>query len=90
MARTPSNMIELGSKAPDFKLVNTIDNKLISSNDFYNKEGVLIMFICNHCPFVIHVIDEIVRISVKNMKIIFHLLLFQVMMLKTTQMIHQS
>ena len=40
MARTPSNMIELGSKAPDFKLVNTIDNKLISSNDFYNKEGV--------------------------------------------------
>ena len=35
MARTPSNMIELGSKAPDFKLVNTIDNKLISSNDFY-------------------------------------------------------
>tara|TARA_B100002019_G_scaffold197993_1_gene171501 strand:- start:2416 stop:2967 length:552 start_codon:yes stop_codon:yes gene_type:complete len=63
MARTPSNMIELGSKAPDFKLVNTIDNKLISSNDFYNKEGVLIMFICNHCPFVIHVIDEIVNIS---------------------------
>ena len=37
MARTPSNMIELGSKAPDFKLVNTIDNKLISSNDFYNQ-----------------------------------------------------
>ena len=63
MARTPSNMIELGSKAPDFKLLNTIDNKLISSNDLYKKEGVLIMFICNHCPFVIHVIDEIVNIS---------------------------
>ena len=89
MARTPSNMIELGSKAPDFKLVNTIDNKLISSNDFYNKEGVLIMFICNHCPFVIHVIDEIVNIS-KEYENTFHLLLFQVMMLKTTQMIHQN
>ena len=63
MARTPSNMIELGSKAPNFKLVNTIDNKLISSNDLYKKKGVLIMFICNHCPFVIHVIDEIVNIS---------------------------
>ena len=54
MARTPSNMIELGSKAPDFKLVNTIDNKLISSNDLYKKEGVLIMFICNHCPCLLY------------------------------------
>ena len=45
MARTPSNMIELGSKAPNFKLVNTIDNKLISSNDLFKKKGVLIMFI---------------------------------------------
>ena len=63
MARTPSNMIELGSKAPDFKLVNTIDNELISSNDLFKKKGVLIMFICNHCPFVIHVIDEIVKIG---------------------------
>ena len=45
MARTPSNMIELGSKAPDFKLVNTIDNKLISSNYLYKKEGVLIYYL---------------------------------------------
>ena len=63
MARTPSSMIELGSKAPDFKLVNTIDNELISSYDLFKKSGVLIMFICNHCPFVIHVIDEIVKIG---------------------------
>ena len=63
MARTPSNMIELGSKASDFKLVNTIDNELIASYDLFKKSGVLIMFICNHCPFVKHVIDELVKIG---------------------------
>ena len=63
MARTPSNMIDLGSIAPKFNLINTVDDKLISSNDCFSKKGTLIMFICNHCPFVIHVIDEIVKIS---------------------------
>ena len=63
MARTPSNMVDLGSIAPKFNLINTVDDKLISSNDCFSKKGTLIMFICNHCPFVIHVIDEIVKIS---------------------------
>ena len=63
MARTPSNMVELGSIAPDFNLINTVDDKFISSDDCFSKKGTLIMFICNHCPFVIHVIDEIIKIS---------------------------
>ena len=63
MARTPSNMVELGSIAPHFNLVNTVDNKFISSNDCFSKKGTVIMFICNHCPFVIHIIDEIIKIS---------------------------
>ena len=63
MARTPSNMVDLGSIAPKFNLINTVDDKFISSNDCFSKKGTLIMFICNHCPFVIHVIDEIVKIS---------------------------
>ena len=63
MARTPSNMIDLGSIAPNFNLINTVDDKFISSDDCFSKKGTLIMFICNHCPFVIHVIDEIVKIS---------------------------
>ena len=63
MARTPSNMIELGSKAPDFKLMDAVDNKFKSSIDLFKNKGILIMFICNHCPFVVHVIDEIIKIS---------------------------
>jgi len=63
MARTPSNMVDLGSIAPKFNLINIVDDKFISSNDCFSKKGTLIMFICNHCPFVIHVIDEIVKIS---------------------------
>ena len=63
MARTPSNMVKLGTEVPSFKLINTIDNKFVISENCFNKNGTVIMFICNHCPFVIHVIDEIVKIA---------------------------
>ena len=63
MARTPSNMVTLGTKAPEFELHNTVDDILYSSEQLFSKNGTVVMFICNHCPFVIHVIDEIVSIS---------------------------
>ena len=63
MARTPSNMVNLGTKAPSFKLINTINDELITSETLFNKNGTIIMFICNHCPFVVHVLDEIISIS---------------------------
>ena len=63
MARTPSNMVTLGTKAPKFELHNTVDDILYSSEQLFSKNGTVVMFICNHCPFVIHVIDEIVSIS---------------------------
>ena len=63
MSRTPSNMVNLGTKAPNFKLINTINNELIASDILFNKNGTIIMFICNHCPFVVHVLDEIISIS---------------------------
>ena len=65
MARTASNMVNLGSLAPSFKLLNTINNEPVNSVNFFNKNGTIIMFICNHCPFVIHVLDEIVSITKK-------------------------
>ena len=68
MARTPSNMVSLGTLAPSFKLLNTIDDKTIISDNYFNKKGTIIMFICNHCPFVIHVLDEIVSITKKYEK----------------------
>lgn len=63
MARTPSNMLPLGTKAPDFSLIDTVSQKQLSLNDISNEKGMVIMFICNHCPFVIHVNKEIVRLA---------------------------
>ena len=63
MARTPSKMINLGSKLPDFNLINTINNQFFDHKKLNNEIGTLVMFICNHCPFVIHVLDEIISIS---------------------------
>ena len=63
MARTPSNMIELGSDLPDFELINTINNQLFSNKILNLDLGTLVMFICNHCPFVVHILDEINLIS---------------------------
>lgn len=53
MAMTPSTMLSLGTAAPDFKLPDT-NGKTISLADFRGKP-VLVMFICNHCPFVKHI-----------------------------------
>lgn len=63
MARTPSNMLPLGTKSPDFALPNVVTNKLMTSQDVYGKHGLVVMFICNHCPFVKHVIDEVIRVA---------------------------
>lgn len=63
MARTESNEFVIGTKAPDFTLINTIDDKLYGLNDLKGKNGTVIMFICNHCPFVIHVNSELVNMA---------------------------
>lgn len=63
MARTPSNMLPLGTIAPNFKLKDTNSNNEYSFEDLKGSKGTLVMFICNHCPFVLHVIREIVMIA---------------------------
>ena len=63
MARTPSNMLPLGTTAPDFTLTDTVTNKPINLRDIKGEKGTVVMFICNHCPFVIHVNEEIVRVA---------------------------
>ncbi len=52
MARTPSNMIELGTRAPDFALPDTVSGKTITFADAAGPQGTVVMFICNHCPYV--------------------------------------
>ena len=57
-----STMLPLGTKMPNFNLLG-IDEKIYSNEMFNGKVGSLVMFICNHCPFVKHVNDEIVKLS---------------------------
>lgn len=63
MAATPSNMLALDTKAPDFKLTDTVSGKEKTFADVKGDKGTVVMFICNHCPYVLHVNDEIVRIA---------------------------
>jgi peroxiredoxin len=62
MVRTPSTMTALGAEAPDFELMN-VDGRAIRLADVAGSQGTLVMFICNHCPFVKHVADELAAIG---------------------------
>ena len=63
MSLTPSSMLDLGTKIPYFNLFNTIDNCFNDLNSMNGENGTLIVFICNHCPYVIHIIDKMIEIS---------------------------
>jgi peroxiredoxin len=63
MARTPSTMVPLGTKAPAFTLPDTVSGKNISLNDVKGEIATVVMFICNHCPFVRHVNHELVKLA---------------------------
>ncbi|KAA5542216.1 thioredoxin family protein [Roseiconus nitratireducens] len=58
MVRTASTMLPLGTKAPDFSLTDT-DGNTVTLADFAGKKALLVMFICNHCPYVKHVADQL-------------------------------
>jgi peroxiredoxin len=62
MVKTASTMLSLGTKAPDFSLVN-VDGKTISLANFKDAKALLVIFMCNHCPFVKHVADELTRLA---------------------------
>ncbi len=63
MARTPSNMIPLGTIAPDFSLLDVVSDEHISLSDHRGEKGTVLFFICNHCPFVIHVNEQLVSVA---------------------------
>jgi len=56
-------MLPLGTAAPDFQLPDVVSAKTISPAHFADKDGLLVMFICRHCPFVKHVQKELARIG---------------------------
>lgn len=63
MALTESNMLPLGTEAPDFALLDTVSGKEIALADIQSDKATVIMFTCNHCPYVLHVNDELVKLS---------------------------
>lgn len=63
MARTPSTMLPLGTEAPDFSLPDANTGATVSRDDFRGKPGLLVAFICNHCPYVKHIKQELIAIG---------------------------
>jgi peroxiredoxin len=55
MALTESTMLELGTIAPDFALTDAVTGKIVRRDDFRGKRGLLVIFICTHCPYVKHI-----------------------------------
>ncbi len=62
MARTPSTMLELGTPAPDFDLPDT-DGKRVTLESLHGAPGLLVVFLCNHCPFVVHIREQLASFS---------------------------
>ena len=63
MSATPSNMLPLGTLAADFRLLDTVSGKYKNLGSLKSDRATVIMFICNHCPFVKHVDSELVRLA---------------------------
>jgi thiol-disulfide isomerase/thioredoxin len=63
MAYTESNMLPLGSEVPPFYLPDTVSGEMMSFDDVASDKATVVMFLCNHCPYVIHVNDEVVRLA---------------------------
>ena len=62
MVRTPSTMLPLGTTAPNFSLPN-VDGRILGLDDVAGERGTVVMFICNHCPFVKHVADQLAQLG---------------------------
>jgi len=66
MSRTESAMVQLGTIAPDFALVDVSTGESLTRNEIFgsvNRSGLLLMFVCVHCPYVKHVEEELARIG---------------------------
>lgn len=63
MVKTASTMLPLGTTAPEFQLPDVVSGETISLATFADKKALLVMFICQHCPFVKHVKPELARIG---------------------------
>ena len=60
MALTLSNMMELATKTPNFELLDTVSGKTVSLADMKSEVATVVIFICNHCPYVKHINAKLV------------------------------
>ncbi len=63
MAETLSTMLPLGTLAPDFQLLDTRADKQVSLQELKSNTGTVVMFICNHCPYVKHIQEKLVEVA---------------------------
>src|ERR1700730_19250524 len=64
MSKTQSSMVELGTVAPAFELMDVVTGKAVGRDDVAaGMKGLLVMFLCVHCPYVKHVEEELARIG---------------------------
>lgn len=63
MAATESNMMPLGTRAPDFELPDTVTETTKTLQELKGEKGTVILFMCNHCPYVLHVKDQLIAIA---------------------------
>jgi peroxiredoxin len=63
MALKESTMLALGTSMPDFALPDVRTQEIINSETFQNKSALLVMFICRHCPYVVHVQEELTKLT---------------------------
>lgn len=63
MAETPTNIIPLGFDAPEFKLKDILSGEYKTFQTTKGDKATVVIFMCNHCPFVIHIIDELVKVA---------------------------
>lgn len=63
MALTPTIQVPLGRPAPDFSLIDTVSGDRMTLGDVMGSKGTLVMFICNHCPFVIHIREQLIQLA---------------------------
>jgi peroxiredoxin len=63
MVLTPSTMLPLGTKAPDFSLPDVVTGATVTLDTFASRKGLLVMFICRHCPYVKHIGTELARLG---------------------------
>jgi peroxiredoxin len=63
MSLTASSMLPLGTKAPDFRLTDTVTGKILSLQELKSPIATVVMFICNHCPFVVHLQRRLIEVA---------------------------